>query len=288
LIAAGLYRAAALATSLCRNQSVRWHPLWDGNPMKINMKEFNDHLAGLAHDDPAVRGKAISELAKYNGPDWQGNPDAVSAVIAAVVNGSPFRVAKCLDPAFRAEAAKALGNIGLESPAVVPELLRLLEKDADVGVRTEAARALGKIGEGAATARRAIVAVLCDTYGGDALRAAAAWALARVAPSAPGTAAALSAAANDRSGHVGVCAAEALWKASGGSSDAILALVARLDDLAVRHVAAHALYRIGPKAKPAVPALVAAAKTKDRLFQQSVVMALRKIDPEATAKAGLK
>jgi hypothetical protein len=33
---------------------------------------------------------------------------------------------------------------------------------------------------------------------------------------------------------------------------------------------------------------LAAAKTKDRLFQQSVVMALRKIDPEATAKAGLK
>jgi HEAT repeat protein len=260
----------------------------DGKPMKINMKEFNDHLAGLAHGDPAVRRKAISELAKYSGPEWQGNPDAVSAAVAAVVNGSPFRAAKCLDKTFRAEAAKALGNIGLESPAVVPELLRFLEKDADAGVRTEAARALGKIGEGAAAARGAIAAALRDMGGGDALRAAAAWALARVAPSAPGTAAALSDAANDRSGHVGVCAAEALWKVSGESSGAVLALAARLDDLAVRHVAAHALYRIGAGAKRALPALLAAAKTKDRLFQQSVVMALRKIDPEAAAKAGLK
>jgi len=41
--------------------------LLDGKPMKINMKEFNDHLAGLAHGDPAVRRKAISELAKYSG-----------------------------------------------------------------------------------------------------------------------------------------------------------------------------------------------------------------------------
>jgi HEAT repeat protein len=262
--------------------------LLDGKPMKINMKEFNDHLAGLANGDPAVRRKAISELAKYSGVEWQGNSEAVSAAVAAVVNGSALRAAKGRDEAFRAEAAKALGNIGLESPAVLPELLRLLEKDADAGVRTEAARALGKIGEGAAAARRAITAVLRDTGGGDALRAAAAWALARVAPSAPATAAALSAAANDRSGHVGVCAAEALWKVSGKSSDAVLALAARLDDLAVRHAAAHALYRIGPEAKGALPALLAAAKTKDRLFRQSVIMALRKIDPEAMAKAGLK
>jgi HEAT repeat protein len=230
----------------------------------------------------------MSELAKYSGLEWQGNADAVRATVAAVVNESPRRAAKCLDEGFRAEAAKALGNIGLESPAVLPELLRLLEKDADAGVRTEAARALGKIGEGAAAARRAIAAVLRDTCGGDALRAAAAWALARVAPLAPGTVAALSAAANDRSGHVGVNAAEALWKVSGASSGAVLALAARLDDLAVRHAAAHALYRIGPEAKEALPALLAAAKTKDRLFQQSVVMALRKIDPAAMSKARLK
>jgi len=256
--------------------------------MKINMKEFNDNLAGLANGDAAVQHKAISELARYSSPDWQRNPDAVVAAVAAVLKRSPAREAKCLDEVFRAEAARTLGNIGLESPAVVPELLRLLEKDTDAGVRTEAARALGKIGQGAAAANHALVAALRDTRGADALRAAAVWALSRVAPAAPSTVSALSAAANDRSGHVGVNAAEALWKVSGGSSEAVLALAARLDDVAVRDAAAHALYRIGPEAKPASPALVAAAKTKDRLFKQSVVMALLKIDPEAAAKAGLK
>ena len=271
-------------------EATNWYggSLLDGKPMKINMKELNDHLVGLAHADPAVRRKAISNLTKYSSSEWQDNPDAVSAAVAAVVDGSGLRAAKCPDETFRAEAAKALANIGLLSPAVLPELLRLLQKDPNADVRTEAGRALGKIGEGAAAAGRAIAAVLRDTSGGDALRVAAVWALVRVAPSAPGTAVALRAAANDRSGHVGVCAAEALWKVSHESSGAVLALAARLDDPAVRHAAVHALYRIGPEAKGALPALLAAAKTKDRLFQQSVVMALRKIDPEATAKAGLK
>ena len=35
------------------------------------------------------------------------------------------------------------------------------------------------------------------------------------------------------------------------------------------------------------PALLIALKTKDRLFRESVVMALRRIDPETAAKAGL-
>jgi hypothetical protein len=47
------------------------------------------------------------------------------------------------------------------------------------------------------------------------------------------------------------------------------------------------VYRIGRGAKAAVPALLAAAKTKDRLFRESVIMVLRKIDPIATAKARL-
>jgi HEAT repeat protein len=256
--------------------------------MKINMQEFNNHLAGLVNGDAAVRRTAVSGLAKYSGPEWQGSPDAVTAAVAAVVNGSSLRVSKCPDATYRALAAKALGNIGLESPAVLPELLRLLQDDTDAAVRTEAVRALGKMGEQAATATRAITAVLGDSRAGDELRSAAAWALARVAPQAPGTAAALGTAAKDRSAHLSVCAAEALWNASREPGPAVGALVARLTDPAVRQAAVQALYRIGPDAKGAVPALLVAAKTKDRLFQESVMMALRKIDSEATAKAGAK
>jgi HEAT repeat protein len=255
--------------------------------VKINLREFNEYLGGLTHDDPAVRRKAIGGLLNYSNADWQGTPDAVAPAVAALLNASRLRAAVPPDAAFRAEAAKVLGNIGTQSPAVLPELLRLLQKDPDGRVRTEAARALGKIGEGAASAGRSIAAVLGDPQGGEGLRGAAAWALARVAPSSAGTASSLDAAADDRSGHVGVCAAEALWKVSPDSGRAILSLAARLGDPEVGQAAAQALYRIGPAAKQAVPALIAAAKAKDRLFRESVLLALRKIDPQAMAKVRL-
>ena len=224
---------------------------------------------------------------KYSGAQWQGAPDAVSEAVPALVKAARLRSAAPSDMAFRAEATKALGNIGAESPAVVAKLLRLLKEDADGSVRTEAAHALGMIGERAATACRALVVVIGDPGGGDILRGEAMWALARVGPLAPGTAATLGAAVDDHSGHVGVRAAEALWKVSGDAGRAVLALVARLGDPAARHAAAQALNRIGLGAKAAVPALLIAMKSKDRLFRESVVMALRKIDPGAAAKAGL-
>jgi HEAT repeat protein len=172
--------------------------------------------------------------------------------------------------------------------SLVPELLRLLREDADNAVRSEAARALGKIGAGAGAAGGALVAVLADRNGGDALRCEAARALARTDPQGPATVAALRAAADDRSGSVGVCAAEALWRASGDADRATRALVARLGDADVRAAAAQVLYRMGPQAKAAVPALLAAAKDRNRLFLESVAMALQNIDPSAAAKAGVK
>jgi HEAT repeat protein len=83
---------------------------------------------------------------------------------------------------------------------------------------------------------------------------------------------------------VGVCAAEALWRVCTEADGAVPALAARLGDPGARDAAVQALYRIGPKAKAAVPALLAAAKVKDRLFRESVVMALKKIDPMAAAQ----
>jgi len=254
--------------------------------VKIYMHEFNEYLGGLSHDDPTIRHKSVSGLAKYTSAEWQGTPDAIPAAVAALVSASRLRAAPP-DAGFRAEAAKALGNIGTQSPAVLPALLRLLQKDTESAVRAEAARALGKIGAGAASASRSIAAVLDDPDSGDTIRGAAAWALARVDPSATGTASSLRAAVDDRSGHVGVCAAEALWHVCRQDGQAIVALAARLGDPVAREAAAQALYRIGPAAKQAVPALLAAAKAKDRLFREVVLMAVRKIDPQATVKARL-
>jgi HEAT repeat protein len=261
--------------------------LGEGKSMKINMNELNGYLSELTQGEPSARQSAVRGLAKYSAAEWEGNLDAIDAVVGALV-GTGSRRSAAPDSSYRSEVAKALGNIGTQSPSVVPELLRLLQEDADGRVRAEAVRALGKIGEGAADASRAIAAVLTRPGEEETLRADAAWALARVAPLAPGTAAALGVAAGDRSGHVGVCAAEALWRVSGEAGRAVPALAARLGDPNSRGAAVQALYRIGPKAKAAVPALLAAARDKNRLFRESVVMALRKIDPQAADKAGVR
>lgn len=249
--------------------------------MKINMRELTQYLDGIADQDPQLRRQSVGGLAKISGAEWEGAPDAVTAAVGALVGPGPRRAAG-RDGAFRAETAKVLGNIGTGSPAVVPELIRLLREDADDSVRAEAARALGKIGPGAASAGRALAAVLAGPGGGEELRGEAARALSRVAPQAPGTAAALRAAVDDPSGHVGVCAAESLWQIA-SEAGAVPALASRLGDPTARGAAAQALYRIGAKAKSAVPALLAVAKTKDRLFRELVVMAIRKIDPQAEA-----
>jgi HEAT repeat protein len=255
--------------------------------MKVNMQQFNGYLARLNEGDAAARREATGGLAKYSDAEWEGTPEAVVEAVAALIDARRQRTEPS-DAPSRGNAAKALGNIGTRSPAVVPELLRLLREDADDAVRMEAARALGKIGAEAGAAGGALVAVLKDRNGGDALRCEAARALARTDPQGPDTAAALSAAADDHSGSIGVCAAEALWRASGDADRATRALVARLGDAGVRAAAAQVLYRMGPQAKAAIPALLVAAKDKNRLFQESVVMALQNIDPNAAARARVK
>lgn len=256
--------------------------------MKISMDELKDCLGSMTQGESSVRQKAASSLAKYTNADWEGAPDAVTATVQALVGNGQLRTAGRADPFFRAEATKALGNIGTHSPKVVPELTRILQEDADVEVRTEAARAIGRIGAPAASVTKLLARLLSNPACGDMLRGEAARALARVDPTGASTVKALRAAVNDRSGYVCVCAAEAVAKVSPEATDeAVKALAARLSDANSRGSATQALYRIGPKAVKAVPALLIAAKDKDRLFRESVIMALRKIDPQAAAKAGL-
>jgi HEAT repeat protein len=249
--------------------------------MKINMHEFNACLADLGTGDATAKARAMSGLAKYSNAEWEKSPDAVTAAVDVLVTAVEKPPTGLRDPAARSDAARAMGNIGLQAPSVVPVLLKLLQHEQEE-TRIEAARALGKIGEKANAAAKALVTILKGT-GGEMLRGEAARALARVDPTTPATVTALKAAITDKSGHVGVCAAESLWKVSSEPDQAVPALAGRLNDANARDGAVQALYRIGPKAKAAVPALVHAAKTKDRLFKESIVMALKKIDPEAAA-----
>src|SRR5260370_17707457 len=138
--------------------------------MKINIHQFNEHLGQLANHDMGIRQKGVSDLSKYSSAEWLGTPEAVSSAVPALVKASRLGGAAPSDGTIRADAAKALGNIGAESPAVVPELLRILQDDSDSKARTEAAHALGKIGEKAESASRALAAVGGDPSSGDILR----------------------------------------------------------------------------------------------------------------------
>src|SRR5437773_109043 len=99
--------------------------------MKINMHEFNECLAGLAGGDPATRRKGVGGLAKYSTAEWEKSPDAVTAAVEALLAVFDRAPSKCADAPTRAEAAKAMGNLGPHAPAVVPVLLRLLQDDPD-------------------------------------------------------------------------------------------------------------------------------------------------------------
>jgi HEAT repeat protein len=247
----------------------------------VHLRELDLYLSALAGPERDVRRKALRDLAKFSVGEWQNTPEAVDAAVGIIVATGLRRDTAGGDAVSRTEAAKALGNIGQCSPGVVPELLRLLQDDDGV-VRAEAVRSLYKIGEAAVAASVALAAMLRGN-GDDHLRGEAARALARVAPSSVAAAAALRSALGDRSGHVCVCAAESLWNISRKADEIVPTLVERLTDPQARNQAVQTLYRIGPAAKAAVPALVAAATDKDRLFRESVILALSKIDPKAAA-----
>jgi HEAT repeat protein len=247
--------------------------------MKINLRELDLHLSALLDPERDVRRKALRNLTQFSVGEWQNTPEAVNAAVGIIVATGLRQDTEGGDAGSRTEAAKALGNIGPCSPEVVPELLRLLQDD-DGGVRAEAVRSLYKIGEAAVAASVALAAMLRGN-GEDQLRGEAARALARVAPSSVAAAAALREALGDRSGHVCVCAAEALWNISRKADEIVPTIVERLTDPQIRNLAVQALYRVGPAAKAAVSALLAAATDKDRLFRESVILALCKIEPKA-------
>lgn len=84
---------------------------------------------------------------------------------------------------------------------------------------------------------------------------------------------------------------EALWRVDGQTKIAVPLLIQALTDHAyLTQQSARTLGQIGPAAKDAVPALIKAARDKKNkpLVQAEAAQALKKIDPEAAAKLGIK
>ena len=142
---------------------------------------------------------------------------------------------------------------------------------------------------------RAQVPSLSDTLTHDPsaeVRRAAACALGYIGPKARLAAPALFRATKDMDAGVRTCAVEALGRILPDPQRTIPVLVAGLDDLClnVEEAAAIGLGEYGPEARAAVPALVAMLATNNAAELDYAVLrtALKKIDPAAAAKAGVK
>jgi HEAT repeat protein len=190
--------------------------------------------------------------------------------------------------AYRFKAAEALARIdpGRARKAAAPVLRGLLETPA---FRVAAASALLRVEPGSKEALAVLQAALADPnlY----IRQQVADVLGSAGPEARGAVPALRKALKDESPAVRLNAAAALWRVTGDGKSALPVLVAALkreEPLPLRVQAARKLGEVGPAAKAAVPALLEAWRDPDTSAQNFAAIALKAIDPEAAAKAGVR
>jgi HEAT repeat protein len=99
-----------------------------------------------ADGSPEVRREAAGALGSI-GQAAGGGPDVLAPLVAGLRDPSPE---------VRGRAAAGVGYLGRAARSAVPDLVRLLQQDADLGVRMHAAGALGDLG---AAAREALPAL---------------------------------------------------------------------------------------------------------------------------------
>ena len=171
------------------------------------------------------------------------------------------------DAQVRRLAAGALWGAGYThpelAPAVVSALALRVGQDPDARVRQAAARSLEREGEASRAAIPTLLVALKDSD--EEVRYSAADALTSNAPE--------------------------LAKRAGADAARVPALARRLQTHPFafgRQSAAQELSKLGVQAEPAVPALLSALNDPDGDVRESAAKALKVIDPEAAAMAGLR
>lgn len=282
---------------------------------QIQALVIDDIITALADRDVSVRAKAAASFYQLASPGTgQFDPEAKRA-IPSLIQGLQD---ESLD--VRRSVANAVGVFEKDAEAAVPALVELLG-DEDVFVAQFAARSLTKIDSAvvpglidqlmlklrsdSVTTRRSaaaalsgfgppakeavpvLIELLTDDY---VVRSFVAEALGNIGPDAAAAIPRLMEAMKEREGRTGE-AEDARWRANNALARiglaAVPALIEALEDnnFYVRQRAAFALHDIGPGAKEAVPALLERFK-KEKL--QWAANALKRIDPDAAAEAGIK
>jgi HEAT repeat protein len=125
---------------------------------------------GLPHRLPAADAKASPEelLAKVKSELHNSDPAVREAAIGSLVHSTisgklvtEMRSALAdLDEVVRSRAATAIGNLGADAVAAIPQLIAGLKSDSAKEARETAARALGRIGKADPASRDQIVPAL--------------------------------------------------------------------------------------------------------------------------------
>jgi HEAT repeat protein len=178
----------------------------------------------------------------------------------------------------RMAAAWALESSEPVTAAAREALVRALGTDASAGVRAAAARALGAFGEAERAATPALFQALADPS--ETVRHDAADALSHVAMGGDDLQPLVATLAS-RDPYVRAFAAWTLGNMEAAAGDAVPALAALVDDPETGVVVSAALARIGPAARAAVPALVAALQSEDAGRRWRAARTLGRIGPGA-------
>jgi HEAT repeat protein len=221
----------------------------------------------------------------YKGGAKMGKPNIEKMKAEGDVEGL-IKTLKDKNEDARWDAARALGQMGPDARAVVPNLVKAL-RDRAYGVRSEAAWALGQIGD--KTAVPALIdALRCPPQPREPLmgfdwRHSAAEALGKIGDDAATPA--LSEALKDEVREVRDAAIEALEKIGTRGKDSVPPLIEALKSTQplARLDAAEALGDIGVDAKSGVPALIKALEDEHNGVRWAAAIALGEIGSEAKA-----
>ena len=230
---------------------------------KVIFKKWDHRLIYLAHElEKRQMGQILSEVLAGTIDSPTGciletmediDPEVVHALIEAL---------KVPDNDVRVNVIWALGKIGPQARAAVPELMEALG-DKDWKVRFPAAWALGRIGPDAVETIPSLIHALGDRKVD--VRREAVQALGWIGSQANEVVPALIGSLKDPDADIRFKAALTLGEFGSMAKAAVPALIDALDDPdeLVRRFVPQALGGIGPDAKDAVPALILGFKDKE-------------------------
>ncbi|MDB6110263.1 MAG: repeat protein [Pedosphaera sp.] len=205
----------------------------------------------------------------------------------------PFLIRTLRDPdtGFKTIAIEQIRLLGDDAKPAIPALIELLQ-DPGPSVRRSAVYALGWLAPESEQVVPVLTLALQSSQSDALMRMSSATALGRIGANARSAVPALLGALHDPNPQVGPTAALALGRIAQDSEQVVPALTLSLEssesDVMMRSACAGALGKFGTNAGSAVPALLAALHDASEVVRERATTALKSIDPDAAAQAGVK